>query len=34
MTHYSGEPRTREYVKGYKVLSFQRNVSDNTKNNY
>ena len=27
MTCYSIEPRTRKYVKGYRVLSFTRNLS-------
>ena len=28
MTHYSIEPRTRKYVKGYGFLSFGRNLSN------
>ena len=28
MTHYSTEPRTRKYVKGYEFLSFARNLTD------
>ena len=27
MVHYSTEPRTRKYVKGYGSLSFGRNLS-------
>ena len=27
MDHYSIEPRTRKYVKGYGFLSFARNLS-------
>ena len=28
MTHYSIEPKTRKYVKGYAYLSFARNLSN------
>ena len=28
MTHYSIEPTTRKYVKGYRFLSFGRNLSN------
>ena len=28
MTHYSIEPRTRKYVKGYEFLSFATNLSN------
>ena len=28
MTHYSIEPRTRKYIKGYGFLSFGRNLSN------
>ena len=32
MTHYSIEPRTRKYVKGYEYLSFARNLSKKFEN--
>ena len=28
MTRYSIKPRTRKYIKGYRFLSFARNLSD------
>ena len=28
MTRYSIQPRTRKYVKGYRFLSFARNLSE------
>ena len=28
LTHYSIEPRTRKHVKGYRFLSFARNLSN------
>ena len=28
MTHHSIEPRTRKYIKGYRFLTFARNLSN------
>ena len=28
MTHYSIKPRTKKYVKGYGILSFEGNLSN------
>ena len=28
MAHYSAEPKTRKYIKGYEFLSFSRNLSN------
>ena len=31
---YSVEPRDRRYVKGYRFLSFAKNMGENLSNNY